>query len=220
VKNVIVIAPHPDDETLGCGGAILRHREQGDAVHWLIVTGMGENFPPQRIAARAVEIEAVTRNFGFASVHPLNLPTTALDTVPLGTMVGAIKAVFDAICADTVYLPYRGDVHTDHQIVFDAVSSCTKWFRCPSIKRILAYETLSETEFGINPDSNGFRPNVFIDISAQLDRKIDILNCYAPELGSFPFPRSIETVRAQAALRGATAGCAAAEAFMLLKEIL
>lgn len=220
MKNIIFVAPHPDDETLGCGGTILKHRDQGDAVHWLIVTGMGENFPVNRILARDAEIATVASHYRFESVHSLKLPATSLDAVPIGTIVNAIKPVFEATIADTVYLPYRGDVHTDHKIVFDAVASCTKWFRCPSIKRILAYETLSETEFGINPDSNGFRPNVFIDVSAYIEKKLDVLNCYAQELGDFPFPRSLETVRALAALRGATAGCPAAEAFMLLKEIL
>jgi LmbE family N-acetylglucosaminyl deacetylase len=220
MKNVVVIAPHPDDETLGCGGTILKHRDRGDAVHWLIVTGMGENFPSDKIIAREAEIEAVARCYGFESVHLLKFPTACLDTIPLEAIVSAIKTVFETIKAHTVYLPYRGDVHTDHKIVFDAVASCTKWFRCPSIMRILAYETLSETEFGINPDSNGFRPNVFMDIADYMEKKLEILNYYAPELGDFPFPRSIETVKALSVLRGATAGCNSAEAFMLLKEIL
>lgn len=220
MKNVLVVAPHPDDETLGCGGTILKHRDQGDTVHWLIVTGMGKHFPPDRISERVIEIEEVARRYAFSSQHVLNLPAAHLDTVPLGEIVDAIKSVLETVQADTIYLPYRGDAHTDHRIVFDAVIACTKWFRCKSIKRILAYETLSETEFGINPDANGFRPNVFIDISSYLEKKLDILTCYASELGSFPFPRSAETIRALAALRGATAGCTAAEAFMLLKEIL
>jgi LmbE family N-acetylglucosaminyl deacetylase len=220
-RQAIVVAPHPDDETFGCGGTILRHRDQGDAVHWVIVTGMGEaDFAADSIVAREREIEAVKRHYGFESVHSLGFPTTLLDTVPVGELVGAFKAVFNSVKPDTVYLPYRGDVHTDHRVVFDAVVSCTKWFRYPTIKRILAYETLSETEFGLDPDTNGFRPNVFINISAYLENKHEILEIYGTELGEFPFPRSIEAVRALAALRGATAGCAAAEAFMLLKEII
>lgn len=220
MKQVIIIAPHPDDETLGCGGTILRHHDQGDCVHWMIITGMEDGFSAARIAARENEIESVKHQYGFKSAHSLKFPTTRLDSVPIGDLVSSIKAVFDAVSPDTVYLPYRGDVHTDHRVVFDAVVSCSKWFRHPSIKRILAYETLSETEFGINPDSNGFRPNVFVDISAHIDKKLEIMNTYASELEAFPFPRSFEAVRALAALRGATAGCVAAEAFMLLKEII
>lgn len=219
-RQIIVIAPHPDDETLGCGGAILRHRNEGDAVHWMIVTEMGDDFDKDRACAREREIERVTQEYGFESVHSLKFPTTRLDVVPMGGLVRSIKAVFDKVNPDTVYLPYCGDVHTDHRVVFDAAISCSKWFRYPDIKRILAYETLSETEFGINPDINGFRPNVFVDISAYIDKKIEIMSIYSTELGSFPFPRSTEAVRALAALRGATSGSVAAEAFMLLKEII
>ena len=105
-------------------------------------------------------------------------------------------------------------------LVFDAAVSCLKWFRLASVRRILAYETLSETEFGINPDSLGFRPNVFMDVHAHLSEKSEILGIFADEIRAFPFPRSIDAVRALALLRGATAGCGAAEAFMLLKEII
>jgi len=220
VKKVIVIAPHPDDETLGCGGTLLRYRSQGVAIHWMIVTNMDTDFSTDRFTAREREIDIIQNHYGFESVSVLNLPTTRLDTVPVGEFVSRIKSVLDRIEPDTIYLPYRGDVHTDHRAVFDAAISCTKWFRYPCIKRILSYETLSETEFGLNPDSNGFRPNVFVDISSHLEKKLDILSVYASELGVFPFPRSIEAVRALAALRGAASGCIAAEAFMLLKEII
>ena len=97
--------------------------------------------------------------------------------------------------------------------------ACTKCFRFHSIKRILAYETISETDFGMNPSYNTFRPNVYIDISKYLEMKLEIMRIYASELGDFPFPRSEKAIRALAALRGAAAGCEAAEAFMLLKEI-
>lgn len=220
MKNILVVAPHPDDETLGCGGTILRHAAMGDAAHWLIVTSMGQDTPHERIASRDREIEIVREKFRFASLHSLKFPTTRLDVVPLGELVDAVKSVIASASPDIIYLPYRGDVHTDHRVVFDAVISCTKWFRYPCVKRILAYETLSETEFGINPDSNGFRPNVFIDISAHIEEKLEIMSVYATEMREFPFPRSAKAVRALAALRGATAGCQAAEAFMLLKEIV
>jgi len=221
MRTVIVIAPHPDDETLGCGGTILRHRDQGDSVHWLIITGMNEkNFSQEMVAAREQEIDEVKRHYGFTSVHTLGFPPSQLDMIPMGKLIGSFKTVFESIMPDTVYLPYRGDVHTDHAIVFDAGVSCTKWFRHPYVRRVLAYESLSETEFGLNPDSHGFRSNYFVDISAYLDKKLEIMGVYQTELGAFPFPRSVETMRALAAFRGATAGCLAAEAFMLLKEIV
>jgi len=221
-KIVIIVAPHPDDETLGCGGTILRHREAGDDIHWLVVTAMTpeQGFSQEKIAAREAEIAAVARRYGFASVQLLGLPTTRLDTLPASDLISKIAGVIQGVAPEVVYLPFSGDAHSDHSIVSKAVLSCTKWFRKTSIKRILAYETLSETEFGISPDALGFRPNVFVDIHHYLDEKIDILKIFASELGEFPFPRSIETVRALARLRGSSAGCSAAEAFMLLKEIV
>lgn len=221
-RKVIVIAPHPDDETLGCGGTLLRHIRQGDEVHWIIATEMtsGCGFAQEHIEARKQEISKVAAHYQFTSVKLLGFPTTLLDTIPIGDIVAAIKASLQQINAQILYLPHRGDVHTDHRIVFDAAISCAKWFRNSSIQRVLSYETLSETEFGLDPDRRGFLPNVFVDISDHLDQKLEILYLFAGEMGAFPFPRSEQAVRAQASLRGSTAGCAAAEAFMLLKEIL
>jgi LmbE family N-acetylglucosaminyl deacetylase len=102
-------------------------------------------------------------------------------------------------------------------VVFNAVAAGTKWFRHPSVRRVLAYETLSETDFGLNA-SPGFKPNVFVDITHFIDKKIEAANVYASELGKFPFPRSPEAIRALASVRGATSGFQAAEAFELLRE--
>ncbi len=221
MSTVLVVAPHPDDESLGCGGTLLRHIAEGDSVHWIIVTTMtvSQGFSEDRIATRNAEIDSVASAYGFSEVHRIGLPTTRLDTLAVGDLVGAIGKVFQAIRPDTVYLPYRNDVHSDHVAVFDATTSCCKSFRHPSVKRVYAYETLSETEFGLRPEDPGFRPNLFIDISGRVERKIQILNLYAGEMGDYPFPRSEECVRAQAVLRGSQAGVHAAEAFMVLKEI-
>lgn len=221
-KQVIAIAPHPDDETLGCGGTILRHVAEGDDIHWLIMTGIQvENgFPMEHVQRRDAEINKVALRYSFSSIHNLRLPTIQLDTVSIGDIVEKVGHVLKFIKPEIIYVPYRGDIHTDHRVVFDAVAACTKWFRYKSIKRVLAYETLSETDFELNPDTHGFRPNVFVDISNYLETKLEIMKIYASELGEFPFPRSEQAIRALAALRGVTAGCKAAEAFMLLKEII
>ena len=221
MSTVLVVAPHPDDESLGCGGTLLRHIAEGDSVHWIIVTTMtvSQGFSEDRIATRNAEIDSVASAYGFSDVHRIGLPTTRLDTLAVGDLVGAIGKVFQAIHPDTVYLPYRNDVHSDHVATFDATTSCCKTFRNNSVKRVYAYETLSETEFGLRPGDPGFRPNLFIDISENVERKIQILNMYTGEMGVFPFPRSEECVRAQAVLRGSQAGVHAAEAFMVLKEI-
>lgn len=222
MKKVLVVAPHPDDETLGCGGTLLKHKDNGDEIHWVIITGISEEqgYTVEKVKSREKEIKEVANKYQFSSVSKLNLPTTKLDTIPRGDIVGKVSNVIEQVGPEILYIPYRGDIHTDHKYVFDAVLSCTKWFRYCFIKRVLVYETLSETEFGINPDNNGFRPNVFMAIEKYMDQKIEIMNIFESEVGDFPFPRSVEAIRSLAAYRGTASGSKAAEAFMLLKEVL
>lgn len=217
---VLAVAPHPDDETLGCGGTLLRHRADGDAVHWLIVTEMTEaaGFAPAAIEAREKEIAAAAKAYGFASVTRVGLPATRLDTEPMGDVVAAIGDAFSKIQPETVYLPSPGDVHSDHRVTFDAVAACGKWFRHPSVRRMIACEIPSETDFGLAPSRRPFRPNLFVDVAKWLDEKIRIMESYKGETGDFPFPRSAEAIRALARHRGSQCGAVAAEAFMVLKE--
>lgn len=219
--KTIVIAPHPDDEVLGAGGTLLRRKAEGATVAWLIVTGIttGTGWSEEKIKQRADEIKRITALFGFDSVFELNFPTTQLDQVPMSDLVAAVSNVFKTFEPEEVLVPHPSDVHTDHRMVFDAVASCTKWFRYPSIKRVLAYETLSETDFGLGT-KQGFRANVFVNIEPYLDNKLRAMDIYASELGEFPFPRSHESIRALATLRGAASGFKAAEAFELLRERL
>lgn len=220
-KKVLVVAPHPDDETLGCGGTLLKWKAAGVNVHWLIVTNMqaSSGFSESQIGERAKQVAKVAQRFGFDSYSHFDYPTALLDTLPKGDIVGAISAVVSKIEPDTVLLPYRNDVHSDHSVVFDATVSATKTFRAATVKAIYAYETPSETEFSLRPDDPGFRPNLFICIEDLLEQKLSIMAEYKGEVGDFPFPRSERYVRALATLRGGQAGCCAAEGFMILKEI-
>jgi len=222
MNTVLVIAPHPDDELLGCGGTLLRHLAEGDAVHWLIVTAMTEQggFSPGAMARRRQQLAAVSEAVGFTGRHELGLPAAYLDTLPLADIVSGIGRVLSDVQPDTLYLPYGGDVHSDHGVVFAAAKGCSKWFRYPSVKRVYGYETLSETDFALPPDGPGMPINRYVDISQYLERKLELLALYEGELGEFPFPRSPEAIRALARLRGAAAGCQAAEGFQVLKEIV
>jgi LmbE family N-acetylglucosaminyl deacetylase len=217
--RVLVVAPHPDDETLGCGGTLLRMAEDGAQLAWLIVTRMSEEdgFAPQRVQGRDEEIDKVSSLLRFSEVFSLSLPTRRLDTIPIAAIIQRFAEVFKAFKPEHVFLPHRSDVHSDHRVVFDAGASCAKWFRYPSVRRVLAYETISETDFCLDSRAP-FQPNFFVDISSYLERKLEILATYESEVAPFPFPRSIEAVRALAAVRGAASGFAAAEAFQLLRE--
>jgi len=191
-------------------------------VHWLIATSAcpESGYSGEQTAAECAQVARVAQAFNFKSTRCLNLKPSFLDRVPLSDIIAGLTKVIDEVRPQTIYLPHCGDVHSDHGIVARAVVSSAKWFRNPSVRRLLAYETLSETEFG-TADANGrFAPNVFVDITPFLDKKIEILTQYQNEVGAFPFPRSEQALRALAALRGSTSGVRAAEAFTLLKEIV
>ena len=221
MNKILAIAVHPDDESLGCGGTLLKHKAAGDAIYWLIVTSMKEEYGFEKgvIEARRKEIEKVSSLYGFDGVYDLDFPTMQLDTIPYSRLIGSISDVFREVEPNIVYLPFKSDVHTDHQIAFKAAYSCTKTFRCPSIKKIVMMETLSETEFAPSTKEDSFEPNMFVDITDFIERKIEIMNVYKNEMGPYPFPRSERNIRALATFRGATAGCEYAEGFMILKEI-
>lgn len=221
MNNILVIAVHPDDETLGCGGTLLKHKAAGDAVHWLIVTSIQEQhgFAASVVETRRQEIKAVSSMYGFEGVYDLDFPTMQLDEIAFSRLIRSISNVLGQVEPDIIYLPFKGDVHTDHQIVFKAAYSCTKNFRCPSIRKIVMMETLSETEFSPSTKGDSFIPNMFVDITNFIERKIKIMKIYKSEIGAYPFPRSERNVRALATFRGATAGCEYAEGFMILREI-
>lgn len=221
-KSILVIAPHPDDESLGCGGTLLKHVNNGDKIHWLIITSMSlkSGYSQQQMEKRNDEIKTVASLFKFISTTILNFPPAGLDTIDTSKLIKGISKTIEETLPHTIYLPYRYDVHSDHKIVFDAAMSCTKSFRTESIKRLLCYETLSETDFNLDLNHTQFSPNVWVDINDFLDKKINILKTYQSELLEFPFPRSVEAVEALAKVRGVQCNAKAAEAFMLLKEII
>lgn len=217
MKRVIVVAPHADDETLGCGGTLLRHIKEGDEVHWLLVTDLSEalGYTALDVERREKVIAAVTQRMGFRSVHRGGFPTTTLDTIGARDLVGFVSRAAAEVQPEIAYVPHQFDVHSDHRCVFEACMAAFKWFRSPGIRRIAAYETLSETEAG---RGGSFRPNLYVDISAYLDAKVDMLGLYGDELGEHPFPRSEHSVRSLSAYRGAAAGVQAAEAFESIWE--
>jgi N-acetylglucosamine malate deacetylase 1 len=221
-SRILVVSPHPDDETLGCGGSLLRHRAEGDEIHWMIMTTINEEvgYSRERIDSRKREIDNVTDRYGFSSVHQADFITTKLDTIANSELIGEVSSVVNKVKPDTLYIPFRSDVHSDHKAVFDAVSACTKSFRYPFIRRVRAYETLSETEFSLRPNDSGFKPNLWIDISEFLEQKIEVMKLFKNEFGEHPFPRSEKCIRALATLRGSTAGVESAESFVTMKEIL
>ena len=222
MNKVLVIAVHPDDETLGCGGTLLKHKAQGDEIYWLVVTGpiKGDHpaFTDEFIAQRDALVDRVSSEYGFNETIKLNLPTQKLHAVDLKDIILKVSEVLKRIQPDTIYMMYNNDVHSDHRVAFDAAYSCTKSFRYPFIKRILMIEALSETEFSLATQGTTFVPNVYVDITSYLDKKLEIMSLFEGELMVEPWPRSLSSIKALARVRGSRAGVMYAESFQLLYE--
>jgi len=217
MNKILVVAVYPDDETLGCGGTLLKHKANGDEIYWLIITGLDDRFDEKIIKKREEEIIKVSKMYNFDDIYKLDFPTMKVDELSMSELISKISKVFNQVQPNIIYLPFKNDVHSDHRKVFEATYSCTKTFRYNFIQKIYMMETLSETDFA--DITYNFIPNVFVDITNFFDKKIQIMKIYKSELGEHPFPRSIETIEALSKIRGAQAGCKFAESFMLLKEI-
>jgi LmbE family N-acetylglucosaminyl deacetylase len=218
MKKVMVVAVHPDDETLGAGGTLLRLKDQGVELHWLIVTTLLKS--DSYYDTREQEIAQVSKAYGFSGVHRFDLPTTKLDEISKGELIGKFAQVLDLIRPDTLILPFAKDVHTDHQRSFEAAFSAVKSFRRPFVQRLYMMETLSETDYAPALTENAFLPNFFVDITDYIERKCEIAQIYANEIAPPPFPRSLENLRALARYRGGSSYLNFAESFVLLKEVL
>lgn len=218
-NRLLIVSPHPDDETLGAGGTILKHKAMDNQIFWLNITNMKEEygFSKETVEKRNKEIALVKELYRFDGLYNLELEPAGLEKYSSSDIICRISSIINDIKPNVVVLPFKNDVHTDHQRVYDWVYSCTKVFRHPYIKKILAMEVLSETDF-CSPE-NGFIPNYFSDISNYLDKKIEIMKVYESEIGVHPFPRSLENIVSLATNRGATCGVRYAEAFRLIKEI-
>lgn len=221
MKKILCVAVHPDDETLGAGGSLLKWKQKGHEIHWLIVTKIDESlgYTPEKILKRNNEIEMVSKKFGFTSVTKLNFLTTRLDQYSMSDMVGEIYKAITTIRPDTLIIPHRFDAHSDHRMVYEALMPFMKSFRYPFIENILAMETLSETGYSVSDAREAFVPNFFVDISDTFQEKISIMKLYEGELAPHPFPRSEEGLTSQAQLRGAMISAKYAEAFQLIKYI-
>ena len=221
--NVLVIAAHPDDEVLGVGGTIARHVDEGDAVYIVILAwGVASRYEAEFVnrqkknALRASEILGV-RETVFVG---LGGSDRRFDELPFFDIIKPIEEYIQRFKPGILYTHHRGDSNTDHQILFKATISAARVISPFLVNKILCYETLSSTDQAPPFTEYVFMPNVFINIEQYLTKKIDAMKCYEFELRDYPHPRSLESIEFQAKIWGHKASCKAAEAFVLVREIL
>lgn len=221
--NVLVISAHPDDETLGCGGTLLKHRAAGDEISWVIATVCHEpQWSAPLIARKYHEVDRVAEAYGMKKVWRLGFPNARLDTIATSDLMDKLLVAVKESQPEVVYLLHGGDIHTDHYALFTAAMSVLKPFYMArmNVRRVLCYETLSSSDAAPPRWERAFVPNVFSDITPYLERKIEIMQMYESEIHPDPMPRGPSAIRALARFRGAIISLEYAEAFILVREIM
>jgi LmbE family N-acetylglucosaminyl deacetylase len=224
--NVLVIAAHPDDEVLGCGGTIARLAAEGANVSILILAnGLTSrvDFDPVKDAAQLEIHHTRARRagvlLGAREVIFGGFPDQRMDTVPLLDITQSIEREIERVRPDTVFTQHGGDLNMDHVITFRATLTATRPIaNCP-VKRVYAYEVGSSSEWSFQQFEPHFRPQVFFDIAGQLETKVAAMKVYESETRAFPHPRSPEAIRAAALRWGSVVGAAAAEAFCCVRDL-
>lgn len=219
--KVLVIAPHPDDEVLGCGGTIAKYVSQGDNVYVCIITkGCEPLFTAESVAKVRSECIKADKSLGVKKTFFLDFPAAMLENVPRYKLNDALVKVVQEVKPEVVYLPHRGDMQLDHKITVDAAMVALRPKYAHVVKKIYAYETLSETGWDVPNVINEFIPNAYHDISGYLETKLTAMSMFTTQLAQFPKARSIEAIKVLAMYRGTTVNCMAAEAFSLIREII
>ena len=225
--KVLVVAAHPDDEVLGCGGTMARLAAEG---HTVRIGILGEGWTARftaRTDAREADINALHRRsqdaarlLGASDVRFGGLPDNRFDSVPLLDVVKVLERWISEDGPDRIYTQHGGDLNIDHRVTYRATLTATRPQEGSAVREVFAYEVASSTEWAFGSFAPVFRPNLFVDISATLDRKIDAMALYESEMRAFPHPRSADNLRACARRWGATAGVQAAEAFEIVRAIV
>jgi LmbE family N-acetylglucosaminyl deacetylase len=219
MTRILVVGAHPDDEVLGCGGTLARHVEAGDVVSALLLadgeTSRGAGDIPRRRRSALAAASAL----GLESVTTLDYPDNRLDSVALLDVVQSIERVIAEKRPEIVYTHHAGDLNIDHAIVHRAVLTACRPAPVGGVRAIYAFEVPSSTEWGATTLAP-FVPTRYVDVTATLATKRRALECYGEEMRAAPHPRSLAGIEALASLRGHQIGCAAAEAFIVIREVV
>ena len=215
MKKILIIAPHPDDEILGCGGTL--HKFRNKKIYWMILTKISDKkiYTKKKITDREKEIRKVAKYLNIKNIINLNFEAATLNKSNFKDLIMKMSNEIKKIEPDTIFSPFLHDAHSDHFFCTYALNHILKTFRYPFIKQCYLYETLSETNQNYVKKSF-FRPNVYFNISKNLRTKLKLAKIYKSEIKKHPFPRSIEAIKALAILRGSESGYKYAESFKLI----
>ncbi len=225
-RSALIIAAHPDDEALGCGGAMARLAAEGVKVHIVFLADgvgarpMSKDEHDHSLEQRQEAGRHAAAILGCNEPHFFDFPDNQLDTVPLLELAQTIEKLIDELAPDTVITHHGGDLNIDHRRVHDAVLTACRPQNGHPVRRIWCFEVASSTEWQSPVPASAFCPNLFIDIGSTLRQKIEALEAYEKEMRDWPHSRSIQAVEHLARWRGASVGHEAAEAFMVIRELI
>lgn len=223
-KKILIVAAHPDDEILGCGGTAARYVSEGHEVYTAI---LGEGITSRddtrqrdkreaEIAQLKQQIEDANGVIGVKEVFSFDLPDNRFDSVPLLDVVKVVEKVKNKVEPDIIFTHYPGDLNIDHQVAYRAVLTAARPLEGETVKEIYAFEVLSSTEWNY-PLS--FSPDTYFDITGSIDAKIAAMGKYKTELREYPHPRSLNGIRLSAEHWGMRVGVSYAEAFKLVRAL-
>ena len=214
-ERVLVIAAHPDDELLGCGGTVALHTRAGDLVTAVIVCE-GESLRYPQGVGQAEHTRRAAAALGVTDVRVLGFPDQKLDTFPLTDVIAPLQEIVREVRPRIVYGQFGGDANRDHDILFRALLVATRPVE-PYIETVYAFDTASSTEWGY---PRSFVPDTWVEITDTLEQKIAAMACYESEVREYPHPRSLDALRHRARAWGNQSCLDAAEVFMTVRRVL
>ena len=224
MSKVLVVAAHPDDEVLGCGGAIAKLAEGYDIYTLILGEGItsreiSDEEKKEELKELKKQSDEANKILGVKKVFFEKFPDNKFDTVPLLDIIKRIEGYISKIKPGIIYTHHYGDLNVDHRITFNAVLTACRPQKNSIVKRIYTFEVLSSTEWNNQTRGNIFIPNTYIGISRTIDKKLEAMKCYESEIRNYPHPRSLEGIKILAQKRGLEVGLKFAEAFCLIREI-
>jgi LmbE family N-acetylglucosaminyl deacetylase len=221
-NTILIIAAHPDDDAFGCGGTIAKLSKNKNNIYAIYFTDgvsarLNQKDLKKNIIQRRLNTNTAAKILGIKNYSYCLYPDNKLDSIPLLEIVQRIEQEIKVIKPDIIFTHFGNDLNIDHRIINKAVITATRPKPKNKVKKILLFETLSNTEWNFSGSKTSFNPNYFVDISKTIDKKIKAAKSYNKEIFSWPHPRSVKGIKILAMFRGQSVGLKLAEGFQLLR---